>query len=221
LFRPHPSVGAVYAQIAVRHGIALEGQAIDAGFAEDFHRALREMRGKGEPVWETEEGAWAFWRRVLDAIYTRLAGRTCPEDCFRATWVAFERDEAWRVFSDVPPALDALRNQDIRMGIVSNFDRRLHKIVQAVGLKDYFGAVLPSTDVGFSKPHPRILEEALRRLSAEAAGALCIGDEPATDVAGAKAVGMRCLLLDRRKRLPAGDGVIHSLAKLPERLNTM
>ena len=218
LFTPNPSVGAVYARVAADFGILLDARAVDASFADDARAVIYALRTHGLAVWENEAAARAFWRRLLDVIFLRLAQKTCPEACFQAIYQAFATAQAWRVFPDVIPALDLLRRRKIRLGIVSNFDERLYRIVPALGLQDYFRVVLPSTEAGVSKPDRRIFLKALRRLNAEPSAALYVGNDPESDAAGAAAVGMRWLLVDRGGRLPAGENVIRSFSEIPGRL---
>lgn len=45
------------------------------------------------------------------------------------------------------------------------------------------------------KPGPLLLEEGLRRLGAEAASTVVVGDNPSTDALGAAQLGMRCVLV--------------------------
>lgn len=45
------------------------------------------------------------------------------------------------------------------------------------------------------KPGPLLLEEGLRRLGAQAASTIVIGDNPSTDALGALQLGMRCMLV--------------------------
>ena len=218
LFAPHPSVGADYARIAADFGIAIDAAAIDASFAEDFRRAVRDLRSHGLAVWENEAAARAFWRRGLDVIFLRLAQRACPEACFQAIYRAFAEAEAWRVYPDVLPALDLLQSRGLRLGIVSNFDERLYQIVRALGLEARFGVILPSTNAGVAKPNPRIFLAAIRRLRVTPRAGLYVGNEPESDAAGAAAAGVRCLLVDRQGLLPEGKNVIRSLSELTGRL---
>lgn len=55
-----------------------------------------------------------------------------------------------------------------------------------------------SDDVGWRKPHRIIFGEALRRLQAEAEETVFIGDSPAEDIGGAKAVGIRTIFVPSR-----------------------
>jgi putative hydrolase of the HAD superfamily len=68
------------------------------------------------------------------------------------------------------------------------------------------------------KPSPLIFRAALELVACEPADALMVGDSPEDDVAGARAVGMRALLLDREGRYPDAQERIESLAELPAAL---
>ena len=68
------------------------------------------------------------------------------------------------------------------------------------------------------KPHPSIFRAALELMQVPAVEAVMVGDSLAHDVAGARAAGMRGILLARGRAVPsAGDDVpvIRSLAELP------
>ncbi len=215
LFTPHPSVGAVYARVAADFGITLDAAAVDAAFADEARQVMNQLRSDGCAVWENESGARAFWRRLVEALFQRLANRPCSGTCFQAVYDAFEKPDAWRVYDDVVPALDSLRDRGLKLGIVSNFDERLYKVVEALGLLKYFALVLPSTDAGVSKPDPRIFLSALRAMKVRPNAALFIGDDPDTDAAGAAAAGMECLLVDRASESSGQQKRICSLAEIP------
>ena len=70
---------------------------------------------------------------------------------------------------------------------------------------------------GKEKPEPAIFELALTRLGVEPHEALHVGDHPEKDAAGALAVGMRAVLVDRSGTMtaPAGAIVVDGLEALP------
>jgi putative hydrolase of the HAD superfamily len=68
------------------------------------------------------------------------------------------------------------------------------------------------------KPHPSIFRAALELMQVPAADAVMVGDSLAHDVAGARAAGMRGILLARGRHAAGLDDdvpVIRSLAELP------
>jgi putative hydrolase of the HAD superfamily len=57
-------------------------------------------------------------------------------------------------------------------------------------------AIFDSTVVGVAKPDPRIFEMALDAVAVPAAHAIHVGDTPGADVVGARAAGVRPVLID-------------------------
>ena len=71
---------------------------------------------------------------------------------------------------------------------------------------------------GVRKPDPSIFEAALDLLGVAANEVAMVGDSPEDDVAGARALGMRALLLDRDGRYPDTAERIPDLFALPAAL---
>lgn len=71
--------------------------------------------------------------------------------------------------------------------------RILRTVLKSKGILRYFESLVFSDEVGFEKPRPLIFEKALKELEVKPAEAVHIGDLLDTDVAGAKAFGMRAV----------------------------
>ncbi|HEV2844695.1 MAG TPA: HAD family hydrolase, partial [Thermoanaerobaculia bacterium] len=98
-----------------------------------------------------------------------------------------------------------------RLGVISNWDGRLPKVLEELGIARFFDAVTWSGKVGTEKPDRRIFLYALGDLGVEPSEALHVGDGRLEDVEGAVAVGMRALHLTRN----TGGGDLRDLAPLP------
>ena len=99
-------------------------------------------------------------------------------------------------------ALDVLRllsSHGFALGLVCNTGRTpgkmLRLILERLALAPYLGALSFSDEIGLRKPHPEIFHRTLATLGVVPAEAAHIGDDSATDVAGARAVGMRAIHL--------------------------
>jgi phosphoglycolate phosphatase len=158
----------------------------------------------------------------LDNLMQTLVPTAPPE---HAVAVYREHHEATmfagtRLFAGVADTLAELRRRGYRLGVCSNkkvaFTRAL---VEALGLSALFGAVLGPDDVGVPKPHPAMLLEAARRLGAEPAECVYVGDM-AVDVEAGRAAGMAVLLVpggagDPAEAVAAGpDRVLGTFADL-------
>jgi FMN phosphatase YigB (HAD superfamily) len=118
----------------------------------------------------------------------------------------FERDELLEAllgsigFEADPAAarvLEGLRADGLRTVAVSNWDVSLPDALAEVGLADLLDGVVSSAEVGAAKPDPRPFRRALEIAGAEPGEAVHVGDREEEDVAGARAAGIRPLLLGR------------------------
>src|SRR2546421_5682406 len=125
---------------------------------------------------------------------------------------AWEHAYNFDIYEDVLPVLADLRARGLKLGLVSNTGRDLDEFVRHHGLD--VDAAVSSGIHGKTKPHPTIFQAALRRLEVEPAAAVMVGDSIEDDVEGAKAVGMRGLLLDRENRYPEVDEKLTDLLAL-------
>jgi REG-2-like HAD superfamily hydrolase len=92
--------------------------------------------------------------------------------------------------------LEELRRRGYRLGVISNADGRIDPLLESVGLREHFEIVIDSGLVGIDKPDPRIFHLALERMGVAPAQAVYVGDIYEIDVQGARAAGMRAILID-------------------------
>ncbi|PKK20540.1 haloacid dehalogenase-like hydrolase domain containing 3 [Columba livia] len=101
----------------------------------------------------------------------------------------------WEVLPGASETLSRCRQRGFRMGVVSNFDNRLEKILSRCDLRHHFEFVLTSEAAGFAKPDRKIFEEALRLGGVPPGQAAHVGDDYTRDYRAARAVGMHSFLL--------------------------
>jgi HAD superfamily hydrolase (TIGR01549 family) len=109
--------------------------------------------------------------------------------------------------------LDSLASRGYRIGVVSNADGRVRKLLEDAGLAARLEIVLDSALVGMEKPDPRIFLAAAQELGVPAPECAYVGDIYEIDIVGARAAGMRAVLIGA---CPAPDEVerVESLAAL-------
>lgn len=146
-----------------------------------------------------------FWieyhRIVLEGCAADPSGAARAEPVYRL----FSKRLGWRVYDDVRPALAALRERGVVLGVISNWTGDLEEVLRRIDLHAPFDVILDSARFGHEKPHPEIFAEALRRAGVSSANALHVGDSIEHDIDGAIGSGLRPVLVDRSGRHAAFD----------------
>jgi len=209
LCRPGPELSAErYARVAARHGVELDVSRYD----EAREAAALDLKRHPELVHDE-----TIWHTFTEDIFVRLGGpneiaSTCATEIERG----WERSENFELYEDVLPVLDELRSHSLKLGLVSNGVRDLSEFVAHHRLD--VDAIVDSRSHGWVKPHPTIFQTALDRLGVGADEAAMVGDSPAEDVEGARALGLRAILVDRDCRHPDVEGRVTDLYALPAAL---
>ena len=193
LCRPGPELSAVsYARIAERHGVRL-----DVSRYEDAREAAA-LNLKRHPELLHDE---TIWHRFTEEIFLGMGGpEEIASECATEIEQGWEVSENFELFEDALPVLDELRAAQLRIGLVSNGIRDLSEFVAHHQLD--VDAVVDSRTHGRVKPHPTIFQAALDRLGIGPADAVMVGDSLEEDIEGARALGMRAILIDREERHP-------------------
>jgi putative hydrolase of the HAD superfamily len=209
LCRPGPELSADrYARIAARHGITLDTSRYDDA------REAAVLNLKRHPELLHDE---SIWHRFTEEIFIGMGG---PEAL--ASECATEIEEGWGVsenfelFEDVLPVFDELRGARLKIAVVSNGIRDLTEFVSHHRLD--VDAIVDSRSHGWVKPHPTIFQAALDAIDVPAAEAVMVGDSLEEDVEGARALGMRAILIDREERHPEVQERLTDLYGLPAAL---
>lgn len=107
-------------------------------------------------------------------------------------------------------------HEKYQLHIITNgfTDSQNNKLVHS-GIADFFEVIVTSESTGAKKPNPEIFYHSMQEANADASNSAMIGDNPRTDIAGAKEVGMSSVLYDPsgNKRSMA-DVSIQSLIEL-------
>ena len=121
-------------------------------------------------------------------------------------------------YPEVAGVLRELRVRGHALVVVSNWDCSLPGWLEGAGLRDLLDDVVSSAAVGAAKPDPAIFAAALERADARPEDAVHVGDSLEKDVAGARAAGIRPVLVYRDGGPPGGVEAIGTLSELPSLL---
>ena len=119
-------------------------------------------------------------------------------------------------FPDAGEALVELRARGHRLVVASNWDCSLPDWLGPTGLLEHVDGVVTSADAGAAKPDPAVFRRALALAGVDGGGAVHVGDSLDNDVAGARAVGIRAILVQRAGEPPDGVEAVRSLTELPD-----
>jgi putative hydrolase of the HAD superfamily len=145
-------------------------------------------------------------RRCAEVLSGELGTAVTAEELVEAV--------RFSAYPDAEPTLSRLRDRGLRLIVVSNWDCSLSTVLERCGLAGLIDGAISSAEAGARKPDPAIFAAALELASCEAAEALHVGDTREDDLDGARAAGIRALLIDRDRN----GGDISSLAEIEEHL---
>lgn len=197
------------------------GLSVDAAEATAIHNILWAVYfGDGFPEGDQAriDAMFAgFYRDLLAGLHlpdpdSALAARLV-EACDFAKWV--------QAYPDVKDGLQTLKSR-FRLGLLSNAPPTMRPLMHDLGLAGYFHHMTISGEAGVSKPDAAIYRLALAGLGARPEECVFV-DDLEENLAAAHALGMACLLIDRRDARPATAyrrvvdlaGVIRELDSLP------
>lgn len=204
------------------HGLLLEaGADVDyEGFVDGMDREMAAFEAGAQRTlneYAMDVPCEAFLRRVLPSP---------PDDgllpAFRDTFL-HEWAMGVRPIEGVDRMLADLAGR-FTLVLLSNTHRAemVRTLLADIGAAPYFRTVVTSVEHGKRKPSPLIFHDALAAVGGTPDRAVYVGDSYAADYLGATGAGLRCLLIDLKRRhdLPEDDRLSHVL-EVPERLASL
>ena len=175
-----------------RKGYSFNMQALQSAYSHSLERFCH--------VWQNEHRHMPSTQR-LGFMIDRLGVELSQEDL--ANVVEYFEET---VLHDLPPlvagaetVLDSLYGS-YKLGLICDSGmspgRVMREVLTRLDLLRYFSATVFSDELGYTKPDVRMFECALEQLGVAAQDAIHVGDLLNTDVAGAKAAGMKTVWLD-------------------------
>lgn len=199
-----PSFADLFVTVLAGAGHERSGDQVRDASAHIYARFSEAARDGS--MWTTSpERSREFWT----SVYQRMLGelRVSNDDGLASTlYREFTRMENYVLFDDVRPAIAALRQAGLLLGVVSNFEAWLEDWFGVHELVETFPVRVISGIEGIEKPDERIFRLALERAGVDAAASAYVGDNPEFDVDPPAALGMFPVLVDRRDRFPDHAG---------------
>jgi len=208
-----PPWPALVEQLREAHGVELAPAEAERAFRAEiaYYRAHHHEGRDAEALEDLR-------RRCAEVLRAQLptdVGEALSVADLTAAMLGALRFTAYR---DAPAALEGLRARGLALVVVSNWDISLAAVLRAVGLEEAVDGVVTSAQVGNPKPERAIFDAALALVGVSPDRAVHVGDSVEHDVGGARAVGIRPVLLRRENaepdERPPGVPTISSLVEL-------
>lgn len=200
-----PSPPEIYAKALGRHGRAVSPEEVAPVFRDVWQEIQRLTKPGRDRYSSVDGGERAWWGRFLQEVLARLDHPAPWELLLDDLYAAFAEPSLWKIFPEVRATLDRLRDQGLRLAVISNWDGRLPEILESLGLAHYFETITVSSIEQVEKPSLEIFERTLNRLGLAAAVVMHVGDSLRDDYHGAASAGLTPVLIDRRRLFSDDD----------------
>ena len=201
IFGVRGSVGQIYGEIAQRFGVTADADALNQAFFQSF-RMAPPMAFPGVKAADVPEREYAWWWAIAAETFQYVGVLDQFSDFeafFSALYKHFATADPWVVYPDTRYTLMHWRDRGLELGVVSNFDTRIHDVLKSLDLAEFFTSVTISTEVGVAKPNPKVFEVALQKHNCTPEDAWHVGDSFKEDYEGARAAGLRGIWLRRKQ----------------------
>jgi putative hydrolase of the HAD superfamily len=183
LIRPEPGVAEVYHTVGSRYGSRLGVDEI----RKRFHQVLSARQAE---LTSSEQGEREFWVRVVADVIGPVED---PGACFEELYEHFGRPECWTCMPGAAETLDQLRERGLVIAVASNFDARLHAVLDGLAsLREIRHRVI-SSEIGWRKPSPRFFQTLCETVGCAPQEILMVGDDLENDILAAQRCGMHAL----------------------------
>lgn len=189
---PQPSIPQAYFDIASRYMDDLDQQQVLKRFKDVFSSVFNAENARS-PV--TEASTVIAWRQVVEGTFPEY--KAAGDDLFQELWNHFAASESWGVYDDVAGCFERLLSRGFELGIASNFDSRLEKIVDSNPVLNQVQHVFHSAQLGWNKPAIGFCAGITQRLRIAANRIALIGDRLDNDIQPALKAGWQGIWIDR------------------------
>ncbi|MBR3128355.1 MAG: HAD family hydrolase [Solobacterium sp.] len=168
----------------------------------------------------TERTGELWWQDLQDAMKEFCLARGMSADAARNTAMRFRQivisPDIYRLYPDALSTLKTCHERGYDNYILSSNFPELPAVAEAFGLSPYIHGVMLSADIGWEKPRPELFMEAMKRAGTYDK-CIMIGDNPAKDIAGGRAAGMKTIYVHPRPGTDNTecDAIVRELSEIP------
>lgn len=199
LFYIREGLGKTYAEPARKYGIDPSPSELKKSFSKHFPSAPPLAFGRVSDT-ERKDLEKQWWYDVVRNVYDDIGMFNEFDNYFEDLFEHF-RKGAWEIFPETEPVLTSLKNKELKLVVVSNFDSRVYDVCRNLGILNYFDDFIISSEAGYAKPSAEIFQLALNRNYLDESECIHIGDNFENDYLCPRSIGMNAVFLDRENKL--------------------
>jgi putative hydrolase of the HAD superfamily len=201
--------------------VFMKSMLADFGVSTDYDTLAKGAALGREKFLRGEQGErwkefFTFWLKYVDASEQNLPAM------LKLIHEQHHRTHLWNYLEPTArETFEWLRSRGFRMGIVSNADGKVARMMKHLQLDHFFECIIDSQIVGVEKPDPAIFKLALDAVQLAPEACIYVGDNYDRDVIGARRAGLTPVLIDPFEVVPeTGVMRIKVLADLVKLLQT-
>lgn len=190
----------------ISHALAARGVLVDPAALARAEPVAKRTLDNGQTIRATNDAGrgWLYFNLIFEHAGVTLS--PAVEAALAELHAYHQESNLWELVPpNVVPALAALRARGLNLTVVSNANGKLRVLFDRLALAGCVDCVLDSHDEGLEKPDPRLFDIALERSGARRDTTIHVGDLYHVDVEGARAAGLRGVLLDEAGLYPGVD----------------
>lgn len=196
--------GKIYVDVLRKHNIISSSTDME-NLKKIFSKIWQDMNQKPNPDFKDRYslhsgGPDGWWLELIDKFIGEISGGKTlevAEAIYSEIFSKFEDPDLWNVEPSFDDFLEVVRQRNLGLGIISNWDLRLRKLLQDKGLLREFSPVLISAEFGYEKPSPKIFKEAISISGFQPENLVYIGDKEELDYIPPKALGWNAFILGK------------------------
>ena len=196
IIRVRESPGKHYARVANAHGLAVEGSCLDDVYGPTWRDMKKEFPIYGIAQDMTAEYWWRTFILRLFAAADYSVDNHFLNKIATFLYHDFVKPQYWEILPHSVPILEKLKQNGIKVGVISNFDVRLPKVLEGLELDKYFDFLITSAAMECEKPNKTMFRAALKTSGTQAEYAAHVGDDLYADYWGARNAGIHSYLLN-------------------------
>lgn len=193
----------IYGSVFQKYGLVQNSSIDKKFFLEQFHLAMKEMNSKSNPDFKDrytihEGGQDGWWTELIDLFLQKIHSSFVKPsvEVYQEIFSIFDNPNLWKVNSGFEALLSFAKENQIGLGIISNWDLRLRTLLEKKNLTSYFHPILISAEFGYEKPSLKIFLHAQELIGLRPSQIFYVGDKPELDYYPPKQIGWNAFLLN-------------------------